>query len=454
MKEITLTIDQWIDRVENALRSADHARVWEVQNMLACSDGRSKLFPTIYRRGVQAFSLGDYAVAEGLLAWLEKMDQGNWCAHLAHAEVKQKTQGTEIASRDFAAFVREYPAFPYQSSKSTAPTRCAVLLSTGKGLVHFKGGGFTLPAGLTESQHLIQNENYSAVMLFGEGLQDTTLNDFDVVINAVSDADLHGALLRHFQQVLERCRIPVVNRPESLLGNTRDRLSSMIPSNDRLIVPRTIRLELKGERPGEVADQIAKHDLNYPILIRPTGTQTGEGLTKLDSSKDAQRGVAMGSYYLTEFHDFQSPDGYYRKYRCWEIGGQMVPNHLFFGDSWNVHGSSRFKIMTNNPNMLKEEKAFVEGYSSCNFKHVGLMMDAVRQATHLDYFGVDFGITPDGAPILFEANPTMRSAYPEFLDAFPYTRDVQKRHVKTFQAMIEQKIHATSLETLPFFAAG
>ena len=57
----------------------------------------------------------------------------------------------------------------------------------------------------------------------------------------------------------------------------------------------------------------------------------------------------------------------------------------------------------------------------------------------LDYFGVDFSFLPNGQIVVFEANATMRSHYPEYAESFPYLSAPAAAHVAAFQKMIRAK---------------
>ncbi|MBW2208709.1 MAG: hypothetical protein JRG79_17530 [Deltaproteobacteria bacterium] len=371
------------------------------------------------------------------------MDPRNWQAHLASAMLRQKSVGPKTTSKEFRAFVKSSPVYQYKNSKSENPINAAILLTVeGKEDINFSAGGFTLPSGLTEAAHLIRNPECAAAMLFCEGIASKQLKQFDIIINAVSDADLYSGLLTKINTLLKHSNAPIINSPKDILVNTRDNLArDMLPST-KILAPRTIRVELHAQS-NDLVSQISVNNLHYPILIRPIGSQTGVGLIRLDTENQAQKYKLTGWFYITEFHDFRSSDGYYRKYRCWSIGEQIVPNHLFIGTEWNVHGTSRFENMIKNKWMLDEEQFFLSGKSKRYNDNIPQMIATIKKITGLDYFGVDFGFTQADIPILFEANPTMRSNYPEWVTQFPYTKDVGDKHAKAFYDLIKSKTKNT-----------
>ena len=59
------------------------------------------------------------------------------------------------------------------------------------------------------------------------------------------------------------------------------------------------------------------------------------------------------------------------------------------------------------PELMAEERAMFERSDQPFPKAVMDTLQAVRARTPLDYFGMDFGLMPDGRVVLFEANATM-----------------------------------------------
>ena len=141
--------------------------------------------------------------------------------------------------------------------------------------------------------------------------------------------------------------------------------------------------------------------------------------------------------YLTQFVDFRSADGYYRKYRAYWVGDQVIRNHLFVHTDWNVHGDSRLSTMVDKTWATEEEIRFLANRDALNLE------DAVQQiaaSIGLDYFGVDFTFLPDGRMMIFEANANMRSFYPEWAEQFPYLRAATTNLSEAFQLMLQRKI--------------
>ena len=117
-----------------------------------------------------------------------------------------------------------------------------------------------------------------------------------------------------------------------------------------------------------------------------------------------------------------------------------MPNHLFVHAHWKVHSAaSRLGTMSERPALQDEEQAFLADERSPRRKRIDEMMHSIAEANGLDYFGVDFSFLPDGKIVVFEANATMRSHYPEYADTFPYLSKPAEAHVAAFQELIRNK---------------
>ncbi|MEM8689489.1 MAG: hypothetical protein AAGF81_19335 [Pseudomonadota bacterium] len=395
--------------------------------------GRPQLLKTLYTRGLACLEEERIASADGLLTWLRQCDPLSLKAHLAEAAVVQKLDGVKAATDGFREFVKRRPMHRIQAAREPGLMRVGTLMCVGSADLSFEMGGFTLPAGHSESQHLFSRADHGNVFVFCDGLSSYELGGFDVLFNAVSDPDVFGQELSALAETTEI----LINHPARCLQNTRDWLARAFADEADFVVPKTCRIAARSRR----ADVVAELDLRFPLLLRPVGSQTGEGLEKFETARDFTKAeYILDESYLTEFHEFRSDDAWYRKYRCWWIGGKVVPNHLFVHAHWKVHSAaSRLGTMAERPSLQEEEQAFLSDHSSDQRKQIDRMMHALAEANGLDYFGVDFSFLPTGQIVVFEANATMRSHYPEFAESFPYLSKPASAHIAAFQDLIEAK---------------
>ncbi len=394
---------------------------------------RPQLLKALYTRGIACLQDERTAAADGLLTWLRQCDPLSLKAHLAEAAVLQVLEGSEAATANFKEFVKRRPMHRVQAATEPGLTRVGTLMCVGAADLNFELGGFTLPGGHSESQHLFAGTDHGNVFVFCDGLTSYELGGFDILFNAISDPDVFGDVLGALAEIPET----VINHPRQCLKNTRDWLSDAFADEEEFVVPKTHRVAARSRR----SDLVSSLDLTFPLLLRPVGSQTGEGLVKFETAEAFEKtDYVLEESYLTAFHDFRSEDSWYRKYRCWWIGGKVVANHLFVHAHWKVHSAaSRLGTMSERPALQDEEQAFLDDERSPRRKRIDHMMHTIAEANGLDYFGVDFSFLPDGKIVVFEANATMRSHYPEYAETFPYLSKPADAHVAAFQELIRNK---------------
>lgn len=110
-------------------------------------------------------------------------------------------------------------------------------------------------------------------------------------------------------------------------------------------------------------------------------------------------------YYASNFLDYRSSDGYYRKYRIVFIDRRPFPYHLAISMNWIVHYCTA--DMRESQWKHEEELAFLENPRKVLGESAMRAIAAVGLALDLDYCGVDFTQLSDGRILVFEANATM-----------------------------------------------
>lgn len=225
------------------------------------------------------------------------------------------------------------------------------------------------------------------------------LAGFDLLLNLVTDADQNPKVLANLVKLLKPYRGRVINRPEKVLRSTREQVAAGCAGLPHVLTPRAIRIGPGGRAPA---------DFPWPAILRLAGTHTGRVIGLVASADQlAGRLVRGQQHVLTEFRDFRSDDGLYRKYRFVFIGGEIVMRHLLVSDGWNVHAADRARFMRPRRDLIAEERDAI-GYGMQALPHgVRTGLAAIRDAVGLDLFGVDCAISAAGEVILFEANATM-----------------------------------------------
>lgn len=241
------------------------------------------------------------------------------------------------------------------------------------------------------------------------------LRRYPVIANMITEAEHSAGLLRSLDKWLSKVPQRVINRPAAVLRTTRDQVAGLLTGIDGLIVPKTVRFR---RSECEVAAQSFAGARG--LILRRVGTHGGDIIGLFDSFDAALEALeGDGEHIVTEFVDYRSPDKLYRKFRVFFIGRRRILRHMLISDGWNVHGADRLNFMASRPELIAEERVRFESESPFA-PQVCAIFDAVRERMPLDFFGLDFGLTPTGKVILFEANATMNFMPNLFIETFEH----------------------------------
>jgi tetratricopeptide (TPR) repeat protein len=255
--------------------------------------------------------------------------------------------------------------------------------------------------------------------------QAAELPAYDVVFNVVGDPDYSEATDGPVMAFLRTSDRPVLNHPAKVTPTRRDRLPMLLAGVEGLAVPAVERLEAE-----------ATFDVSRPVLVRPIGSHGGAGLFLARAASDLEGVDLSGGAYVTEFHDFRSPDGRYRKYRIIFVDGRPYPYHLAVADDWLVHYWT--SGMEGDAVRQAEELRFLEDPRAALGMRAWDAVAAVGERLGLDYAGIDFSVLPDGRALVFEANATML-VHPEADGELAYKNPFVERIFEAFRSMIDRR---------------
>jgi glutathione synthase/RimK-type ligase-like ATP-grasp enzyme len=245
------------------------------------------------------------------------------------------------------------------------------------------------------------------------------LDGYDCYLNLITEPEENRKVLENLRKLLRGRSGRIVNRPEAVLQSTRDQVSRRLAGVPGAIVPKVARV-----RGGPAASRaIERAGLNFPLILRQAGTHTGNIVGKFESPAELAAALPdSGECIATEFVDFASPDGLYRKFRVFCIGRQLIFRHMLVSAQWNVHAKDRDNFMQHRPNLIAEEAERFDLPVGGLPESMVTALHAIRERMGLDFFGVDFGIATDGRLILFEANATMNFIYFPNVPEFAYLK--------------------------------
>lgn len=240
------------------------------------------------------------------------------------------------------------------------------------------------------------------------------LGDYDVVINAIGDADRCERGLRAATALLDREQVPVLNSPERVRPTGRDSLAGRLGNIDGVRTPRVRLLPRALFQEGQAAAILAEEGWNCPLLLRARGHHTGRHFLRLETfdAVNAMGATLPGDQLLAiEWLDSSDADGIFRKYRMMLIGGAIYPLHLAISHNWKVHYFS--SDMAGSEAFRAEELRYLSDPATAIGERAMAALKRIGEALGLDYAGVDFAIGANGEVLVFEANATMRIVPPQ-----------------------------------------
>jgi len=262
----------------------------------------------------------------------------------------------------------------------------------------------------------------------------------DLVFNMIADADNGADILPVAAELADRIGRPVVNHPRRVMRSGRAEVAQRLAGTPLCRVPRTLRLA-GAQLLGPDAAALLQ-GLQWPLLVRHAGQHGGEDFEKFDDPAGVAGFVATHpaqDYYVTEYVDYASPDGLYRKYRFICIDGRLLPYHLAIHDHWKVH---HFRTdMANQAWMRAEEEAFLAAPERVFPAPLQDAMRAMAAAIGLDYCGLDVALDREGRVVLFETNAAML-VHDEKGDTFAYKNPYIARIREAFGEMLERRVAA------------
>jgi len=197
----------------------------------------------------------------------------------------------------------------------------------------------------------------------------------------------------------------------------------------------------------EGAATLLRNGFTFPLLLRAPGFHMGRHFVRVDSPEDLAAAVAdlPGPELLAmEYLDASGADGLVRKFRVMMIDGQLYPLHLAISRHWKIHYFSA--DMADNRENRAEDSRFLTDMPGVLGPKAMAALNSIQEALGLDYAGVDFGLSPDGDILLFEANATMIVQQPDEGEQWDYRRPAVARIHAAVQRMLLRRAGAANTE--------
>jgi hypothetical protein len=262
----------------------------------------------------------------------------------------------------------------------------------------------------------------------------------DICMVAIAPAEGGQPLLEAAARLLRGATGPVFNRPERIAPLLRDRVSAMLQGIAGLAVPRMVRvtrtlLDDIGAGRSAIADALGEGD--FPVIVRPLVSHTGQGLAKIEGRAElvdylATRGEP--DFFLAPFIDYASADGQYRKYRIALIAGRPHLCHMAISSRWMVHYLNAG--MADSAAKRAEEAAAMAGFERDFAPRHGDIWREMSARLGLDYVVMDCAELPDGSLLLFELDNICIVHAMDSAVLYPYKREHMAGVFAAFRAML------------------
>jgi hypothetical protein len=269
------------------------------------------------------------------------------------------------------------------------------------------------------------------------------LPDHDVAIVIASGcADCREALHK-IDTVVPCWPRPLLNRPKFVADLDRNGLHEMLGGIEGLAVPSTIvwnRVQLlKLVESSESLPDLGAHQ-TFPIIVRPCGSHGGAGFAKIDDCAALKLYLderEEEDYFVSQFIDYSSEDGLFRKYRIVFVEGVAFACHMTIADRCDIW--YRNADMSNSPAKRAEDENFVRTFDHGFGGRHHQALQGLASRLGLDYFVVECAETTSGALLLFEAD---NAAVVHDLDPphiFPYRSPQIRRIFRAFVDMLDRR---------------
>lgn len=424
------------------------------RDVCRAADLQPKNGPLLMKIGELAFKLGEQARAaptfrEALRLGISRAEAADALRYLSALHGKAKDPVLARRAIQAAARLNAY-GMPGQIDPSR-PTLLRIRevdnsnygikrsKKTGLAVRRLRGGHFSIGNLMVAREFNVFVANLTA----GTMPPVTGLPKIDLIVNSVACPDLSGESLHHIDAYLKHFEgIPVINAPEKVLLTKRADGPTRLGTLPGVRFPQTLRVA--NDAPLQtVADRIEGLGLGYPMILRHPGSQTGKSVEKVDDRAALERYLTDSSdapdFYVIEYIDCRGPKGFHRKTRCFFIDGVFYPVANLANDHWQIHSGDRYRVMHQNAEMQKEEQRYLADPEAYLGETAMRALHAISDVIQLDFFGIDFTVTPKGELVIFEANAAMRHNF-DHADNFPYTRAPLQRVSKAFNRMLHARI--------------
>jgi glutathione synthase/RimK-type ligase-like ATP-grasp enzyme len=267
-----------------------------------------------------------------------------------------------------------------------------------------------------------------------------SLPPHQLIFNAIGDADLCGPAIEAAARIVAGAKVPVINDPKAVMHTGRSSNAARLRGIEGVRTANTKAIARETLVGANGSRLLAELGFAFPLLLRSPGYHTGRNFVLVEDAAGLSVAAAElpGEELLAiEYLDARGNDGSARKFRVMMIDGALYPLHLAISQDWKVHYFT--SDMADRPDHRAEEARFLEDMPAVLGTKAMRALKAIQVALGLDYAGIDFGLSPEGDLLLFEANATMVIAKPNDEERWAYRRGAIDAAVDAVAAMLKRR---------------
>ena len=302
---------------------------------------------------------------------------------------------------------------PYRGN--TPPIRILMLISA---------NGANVPI-----RHLLDDRVFATTVLLPQFHSSSNpLPDHAVVFNAIGDADNSRDALEAATDLLSLSDAPVLNHPSAVLRTGRAENLMRLSRLPGVGTAHSARITRELLAAADAPATLTGLGFVFPLLLRTPGFHNGRNFIKVSTQEELPaclNSLPGQELIVLQYLDSRAADGKVRKYRVMVINDRLYPLHLAISSDWKIHYVTA--EMSGSAAHRAEEAQFLEDMPGVLGPRAMAALDYVARALALDYAGIDFGLSPQGDVLLFEANATMVVYMPEPEERWSYRRTAVER---------------------------
>jgi hypothetical protein len=226
-----------------------------------------------------------------------------------------------------------------------------------------------------------------------------------VLINLICEPHAQRRALEQMRRFELATGIAVVNPSWAISATTRPLIARRLAHQARVRMPHCTHYPAGALT---LTEHVQAHGHTYPVLLRAPGRHGSAGLLRFDDADAlAHIDAAVPPCTVTDFVDFRSADGLWRKYRIVYAGDRLFRRHMLIDTEWNLVGAAR-RFMRDRPALLDEEQAWLEEPLTLENDSIEARVMHQFRAVQLDFGAIDCALLPDGDLLVFELNACLQ----------------------------------------------